>query len=248
MKTLIVLGVALFLITVGCKKDKESRPECRITGITAPVGEDYAFTYNAEGKLVSIAFDGKPAINITYNGNTIISLYVSGSYYNKTTYTVNNNGQVSHSRTEYNTAGTDWAERVFEYTGSQVAKETFIKDNGFKSIRTYQWNNGNLQKISFNNSNNSTQTLVYEYYTDKPFQAGDIQDWDRLMSGVEIFHSKNLVKKYTSTYQDNTATPPVPETEITDYSYEFDREGKIISMTSSTGGNKQTYQYLYECK
>jgi YD repeat-containing protein len=248
MKTLIVLSAMLFLITVGCKKDKENKPECRITSMTSPTGEDYVFTYNAEGKLVSTAMDGTSTINFTYNGNTVTSLYASGSYYNKTTYTINNNGQVSHSRTEYNTAGTNWAERAYEYTGAQVIKETLTKNGGFTSIRTYQWSNGNLQTMSINNNDNSWQTLTYEYYADKPYRTGDIQDWDRLMSGVEIFHSKNLLKKYTSTYQDNTTGTPIPVTEITNYSYEFDGDGKITSMTSSFGGNNQTYQYLYECK
>ncbi|HEX2847880.1 MAG TPA: hypothetical protein VHN59_15135 [Chitinophagaceae bacterium] len=247
MKTLIALSSAFFLITVGCKKDKENRPDCRIISMTSSTGEDYIFTYNAEGKLVSTAMDGTPTINFTYNGNTVTSLYVSGSYYNKTTYTISN-GQVSHSRTEYNTAGTNWTERVFEYTGSQVTKETMTKSGGFTSVRTYQWSNGNLQSISFNNSNNSSQTLVYEYYLDKSYQQGDILDWDRLMSGVEIFRSKNLLKKYTSTYQEDITGTPIPVTEITNYSYEFDRDGKITSMTSSYGGNSQTYQYQYECK
>ncbi|MBO9636249.1 MAG: hypothetical protein J7578_24315 [Chitinophagaceae bacterium] len=248
MKLLVVLGAALFLITIGCKKDKENRQECRITGMTSSTGEDYIFTYNAEGKIVSTAIDGTPSVKFTYTGNTVTSLYVSGTYYNKTTYTINSNGQVTHSRTEYNTAGTNWAERVYEYTGAQVTKETLTKNGGFTSTRTYQWNNGNLQTVSFSNNNNSWQTLAYEYYTDKPYQPGDILDWDRLMSGVEIFRSKNLVRKYTSTYQDNTATPPIPETEITNYSYEFDKDGKILSVTSSSGGSSQTYQYQYECK
>lgn len=247
MKSLVVLA-ALFLVAVGCKKDKENRPECRITSMTSPTGEDYVFTYNAEGKLVSVSMDGTSTINFTYNGNSVTSLYVSGSYYNKTTYTINSNGQVTHSRTEYNTAGTHWAESVFEYTGAQVSKETRTKNDGFTSIRTYQWNNGNLQTVSFSNNNNSWQKIAYEYYTDNPYQSGDILDWDRLMSGVEIFRSKNLLKKYTSTYQDNTTTPPIPETETINYSYAFDRDGKIVSMTSSTGGNNQTYEYQYECK
>ncbi|MGN6292534.1 MAG: hypothetical protein ACTHMV_07290 [Chitinophagaceae bacterium] len=248
MKTLIALIAALFLVTVGCKKDKENKPECRIISMTSSTGEDYVFTYNAEGKLVSTAMDGTSTINFTYSGNTVTSLYVSGSYYNKTTYTINSNGQVSHSRTEYNTAGTNWAERVFQYTGTQVTKETLTKNGGFTSVRTYQWSNGNLQSISINNSDNSTQALVYEYYLDKPYQQGDILDWDRLMSGVEIFRSKNLLKKYTSTYQENITGTPIPVTEITNYSYEFDRDGKITSMTSSYAGNNQTYQYQYECK
>ncbi len=248
MKTLIVLSATILLITVGCKKDKENKPECRIISMTSPTGEDYVFTYNAEGKLISTVMDGTSTINFTYNANTVTSLYISGAYYNKTTYTINNNGQVTHSRTEYNTAGTDWAERDFEYTGAQVTKETLTKNGGFISIRTYQWNSGNLMSVSYNNNNNTWQNIAYEYYTDKPYQPGDILGWDKLMSGVEIFHSKKLVKKYTSTYQDNTTGTPIPVTEITNYSYEFDNDGKITSMTSSSGSNSQTYQYLYECK
>ncbi|WP_300597677.1 DUF4595 domain-containing protein [Niabella sp.] len=238
-----------FLLTMaltGCSKDKraEQKPACRITSMTSP-DESYTFTYNAEGKLTATKSSGTMVTNFTYSGNTVTALTISGSYYNKTTYTINSTGQVTRARMEYNTAGTLWTEKTFEYNGALMAKETHTTKDGFTSVRSYQWSNGNLQRISFSNSDNSWQKIEYEYYPDQPYQDGDMHIWDKMSAGVEIYRSKNLVKKYTSTFADAGSTDPA--TEITNYSYAFDSDGKIRSMTASSGSYTQVYQYQHQC-
>lgn len=246
MKPLIVLCAVFFLVFTGCSKDNGSSPECRIVKITESGGNIDILSYDAEGRLLSINYDGS-VTSFTYRGDSIIRQGVW-----KTVYALNSNGLLAFERREYNSTGTQWETRRYEYDGVQLKKMTANSYSG-SFTRTYTWGgNGNLL-LEHTQGGTYSQDIQYEYYADQPYRLGDVQSWDLLESGVEMIRNKNLVKKVTSTFVDNSAsnpTPGVPETEVRNYSYLFSSDGKINSMTVSdqNNSNPSTYTYEYQCK
>lgn len=242
MKTLIFLSLIIFLIITGCKKTTEKKSECRIGKIITPFSTEI-FNYDTQGRILSVN-EGNSTVTFTYKEDSIIR---QGTW--KSVYALNANGLLAFERREYNSSGTQWERRTYEYDGMQIKKMTSNSYSG-NFVRTYIWNNGNLMSEHTLGANYS-QLIQYEYYTDKPYRTGDIHSWDLLENGVEFIHNKNLLKKYTSTYIDNSPTNPtpgVPETETANYSYAFDNDGKIKSITAIENNSEPTvYTYEYHC-
>lgn len=245
MKPLIVLCAVFFLALAGCSKDKGSEPECRIVKITEAGGNLEIFNYDTEGRLQSINYGGS-VTSFTYRGDSIIKQSVW-----KSVYALNSNGLLAFERREYNSTGTQWETRHYEYDGIQLKKMTANSYSG-NFTRTYTWSNGNLM-LEHTQGATYSQDIQYEYYMDKSYRLGDVQSWDLLENGVEMIRNKNLVKKVTSTYVDNSPsnpTPGVPETDVKSYSYLFGSDGKINSMTvtDQNNSNPSMYTYDYQCK
>lgn len=242
MKTFIFFSLTVFLFVAGCKKNTEKNAECRIAKISGPLSMGI-FSYDAQGRILSVN-NGTSNTSFTYVGDSIIK---QGTW--KSVYALNSNGLLAFERREYNSSGTQWERRTYEYDGMQIKKMTSNSYSG-NFIRTYIWSNGNLLSEQTLGATYS-QLVQYEYYTDKPYRTGDIHSWDLLENGVEFIRNKNLLKKYTSTYIDNSPTNPtpgVPETETANYSYAFDNDGKIKSITATENNSEPTvYTYEYHC-
>ncbi|MBS1738351.1 MAG: hypothetical protein JSS98_17350 [Bacteroidetes bacterium] len=240
MKTFIFWGLTVFLFAAGCKKNTEKNAECRIAKISGPLSMGI-FSYDAQGRILSVN-NGTSNTSFTYVGDSIIK---QGTW--KSVYALNSNGLLAFERREYNSSGTQWERRIYEYDGMQIKKMTSNSYSG-NFIRTYIWSNGNLLSEQTLGATYS-QLIQYEYYTDKTYRLGDKQSLDLLENGVEYIRNKNLVKKYISTYIDNSPsnpTPGIPEIETANYSYAFDSKGKIISMTASNENNSNPTVYTYE--
>ena len=243
MKRLSMIAMLAAVVFGACSKDKgsESKPSCLVTKITQPSGQEYLLSYNADGKLTTIQYPSSTT-QVTYSGNTIVALSTgSGGYYNKVTYTLNGNGLPSFIKTEYDATGTTWQTRAYEYQGTQVTKRKLIKSAGNNTETIYVWANDNLVTENITGPT-FTQKLEYEYYSDKPYQPGSNAE-----NVVIIERNKNLLKKRTSTFTSNG----VPEVEKTSFTYEFDKDGKILSMTEkddiNTGQTPYKYTYEYKC-
>ena len=239
MKTLNLLptvSVTLFTISffVACKKDKDAqnKPACRVITITpsSSPGDSYNVTYNTDGKPGTIS-SGNDVTAFAYSGNTAIATTnTSGAFSHKTVITFNSNGLASNVKTEYNLTGTNWNNSVYEYNGTELIKSTSTSSGGGSPYVTMlTWSNGNLVSAA---SGSSTTTL--DYYTDKPAQPGDYLYLSQLVSGYQIYKTKNLVKSLLS------------GSDITGFSYNFGSDGYITSVTVS-GSSPATYTYQYQC-
>ena len=245
--SLLILSVCISLY--GCKKDKVKEPGCRITKISeGATGSGYIINHDVNGRLQSVTYGNSTTVtNFSYSENKVAELSTGNNgYYNKSTHTLNSNGLVSHSKIEYDAAGTQWQTRDYVYIGTQLSKSTLIKSTGNNSTTNYNWNNGNLI-TSIRLGANFSQKIDYEYYQDKPYQLGDSHSWDLIIYGIEKIRSKNLLRKRISTYTENNTS----SVEIISYSYAFGSDGKIISLTETQENTSQppvTFTYTYQCK
>lgn len=235
MKT-IQLTTAITLITIitftGCKKDKDEakKPVCRIITITpAPSGSSFNISYNSDGKVNTVS-TGSDITTFAYSGNTIIGTTTnSGTFGSKKIITLGSNGLATNVKTEFNASGTDWSNDVYEYSGTELIKATNTSSSGgTPSVTTVTWNNGNLVSAA---SGSSVSTLDY---FDKPAQTGDYLQIAQLITGFQIYKTKNAIKSLLS------------GSTITNFDYSFDADGKITSMTAS-GGSNIIYSYQHQC-
>ncbi|MCL6523050.1 MAG: DUF4595 domain-containing protein [Thermoflavifilum sp.] len=240
MKTKIVLCALLFpafFLGIGCKKkDKElKKPDCRIITVSQSSGDSFYFTYNTDGKVQTIT-QGTLSTTFTYSGQTAIATTTdNGTFKYKKIITFNDNGLATNIKTEYNLSGTDWTNDALEYSGTQLVKYTSTSSNGGTPfVQTVTWTNGNPTTISTVSGGSSTYTL--EYYTDKLFQPGDYFHINYFIQGIQVIKAKNLIKSISS------------GSEITNFSYSFDSDGKISSLTVITGTGTKTYNYQYLCQ
>jgi len=265
MKFNIIFSFAILIFSVSCKKDAETKNQssCPIVKISTGTDMNNIFSYDESGRLESINYYGSSITNFSYTGNAIIAItenLINDNYYSKETYTIDGNGRVATIKTENNKIGSDWRLETYEYNGSQPIKRTLTKSSGNTSVCNYVWKDDNLTEAHYTIQNSSkqliaTQDITLEYYTDKPYQLGDGRSEDyRVYYGIEIIHPKNLTKKYQSTYTEYTQVdpnlPPTPASSIetSNYSYDFDSSGKIISVTVTNQDNHQSITtYEYEC-
>lgn len=233
--TQLATAVTLFsIITLGaCKKDKDEakKPDCRIITITpSPSGTSFNITYNSEGKVSTVS-SGNDVTTFAYSGNTIIgTTNTSGTFSSKKIITLGSNGLATNVKTEYNTSGTNWSNDLYEYSGTELIKATSTSSGGgTPSVSTLTWSNGNIVSVT---SGSSVSTL--DYFTDKPAQEGDYLYIAQLIGGFQIYKTKNAIKSLLS------------GSSITSFDYNFDSEGKIISLTAS-GSSNVTYSYQHQC-
>jgi hypothetical protein len=221
------LILALTGIYTSCKKNNDKKANCRIASlITNPGANVYTFLYNNESKLIRTAL-GNSVITYDYSGNTttIINLD-SGKFLNKSIVTNNADGLAINVRTESNSAGTDWNNTFYEYTGVELARSTFTSSAGGSAVTTYTWVNQNLVAAK-----TDTTTSTLEYYPDKPRQAGDFLSLIQTVQGYEIYRNKNLIKMFQGT----------------NLNYIFGADGKINSLEAASPASTAILDYQYQC-
>lgn len=226
-----------------CNKDddlpQKPEPGCRI--ITRSSGTDYYnFEYNEEGKLSTITNSENYTTNFTYSGDTIFAVKTKANTtdYEKSIIINNEAGYASYVRIESDKSGNNWLEINYLYDNdNQLLKTSRIYSGGTTFISTLQWENGNPKSINFI-SPNVSYTVNYEYYNDKLSQEGIGIQTQELTAGYKTISAHNLLK--SSAYPNDTIN----------YNYEFDSEGKVIMMASTSTIDSATtrtnFQYL--CK
>jgi uncharacterized protein with porin-like fold DUF4595 len=236
MKTNKLLPASVALITIilfaGCKKNNETRSDCKIVAVTSTNGSPNYLSYSTDGKLASDS-SGNSVTTFVYSDNTVTgTTNTSGAFSSKAIITLNANGLASNVRTEYNTAGTNWGNALYEYNGTEIVKVTNTSSSGgTPSITTITWSNGNPTSIS-----SGSAVSILDYYTDKPYQQGDYLYLAQLLEGYTIYRSKNLLKSI------------VTGSTLTTFTYSFDTDGNISMMTVSSGNTATTVLiYQYQC-
>jgi hypothetical protein len=232
MKKLFLMAVLITAVLASCKKDSTPQPICRIITITPSGGGTllYNLSYNSDGKLSTSSY-GSNTTTFSYVGNTIIETTTNGGAFgSKKTVTLNANGLASNVKTENNVAGTVWDNTVYEYSGTELIKSTNTNSAGDPAgISTFTWSGGNMVSITSGSS-----TSAISYYTDKPSQTGDYLSVLQLLFGFDLYRVKNAIKSSVS------------GSSTTSYSYTFDTDGKITSV-SVTGNSTTTLTYQYQC-
>lgn len=215
MKHLFIISSFFTLTLTACKKDKDAlaKPKYRISKITNELSQAVTITYDARGRYQTInnQIDNITISNV-YDGSTIVSSFTnksSGKTERKNTYNINSNGMAVSARTDYYDqfgVVTSSISSVREYDGTKLLK--LIAPN---LTATYVWNDGNL----ISETGGTTIVVTYDYYTDKPWQQGDVLGMGSVMQlGIDItmvIKNKNLMKG-------NGAVQ---------YSYDFDAQGRI---------------------
>jgi hypothetical protein len=111
----------------------------------------------------------------------------------------------------------------------------FYESNGVTGNTTYTYVSGNLDKVTVESSNTSNITTVsFTYYPDKP----NVFDNDVFGESFRGVGSKNLVKSRTVESNGVTGT--------TEYSYDFDLQGRVVKVRTTINGNPQpdvSYSY-----
>jgi hypothetical protein len=219
-----------FVIVTGfsaCKKDKDKKPDCRISAFTV-AGQAYNVLYNGNGKLISVV-SSSFSQTYDYSGNTtVVTSLNAGAFSSKVIITNNAAGLAINVRTESNSSGTEWTNEAYEYNGDELAKQTSTRSGDTsRGIITYTWFNHNMivQRTA------STVT-VWDYDASAPRQKGDYLDFFQFLSGYEYLRTRNIIKSIGN----STLT------------YGFDIEGNISSVSvGSTGGTPASINYQYEC-
>ncbi|HEX7756259.1 MAG TPA: hypothetical protein VF421_12990 [Niabella sp.] len=241
MKHLLILSLALLLFAAGCKKDRNEKTAqtsaCRISRLVAPDGKEIKITYNADGSYQAIDNEqNDEVLTPIYSSGSVVITTVSestGKVTRKTTVLLNSSGMAYGVKYEYyNSAGTITGTNnyVYEYNGTELAKSTASYFNGTtttNTTETFGWTDGNLTSTVTN-----TGVSIYEYYTGKPAQLGDVLSISSVMlNGFDInliIKNKNLLKSLSGT----------------EVGYTFDTEGRI--NTISYNGELQ-FNIEYEC-
>lgn len=220
----------------GCKKDKdkENKPTCRIITVTpTPAADAINISYNSDGKVSSV-INGTTVSTTAYSGNTAINTTMTGSVFNsKRIITMNAAGLATNVRTEFDehVPATSWTNLAFEYSGEELLKSTSTSSTGgVPSIILYTWSNHNMTAAG---TGPSGATL--DYYTDKNRQEGDYLLLSQAVQGYEIYRSKNLIKSV------------LEGSNITSFEYTFDSDGKISSVTATSGATVTVLNYQYQC-
>lgn len=235
MKQFIIF-IAALLIIGGCKKDNDEKtvqkPRCRMSKLVTANGKEINITYNADGRYQKVDNgEVNQILTSVYGSSSIVVTYTDKStskVSGKSTILLNSVGMAYGNKNEsYNSSGavTHTINNVYEYNGTQLAK--IISSNSTSTAATtYNWADGNL--IS---STSTSGVEISEYYTDKPIQQGDAPSVIYLTGGVDIsliIKNKNLTKSSGNN----------------EYSYTFDSEGKINSLSRN---GSLMYNIEYEC-
>ena len=234
MKTLrklisLTLVFAFASILVQCKKDNEKKPSCHlITVTTSPNGIPLHLTYNADGKLSRVTSTNS-VITYEYSAGSVTIVTInSGIFQSKTIATLNIDGLATNVRTENDSSGNSWSNTFYEYNGQELSKSTFTTSAGGQAVvSTYTWANQNLILLS-----TDATSQVFGYYSNKLRQTGDYLLLVQQLQGYEIYRNKNLFKSL----------------DAVTLNYEFGTDGRINSLSVTSGATENFVIYEYQCE
>ena len=235
-KTVFIITIVTSLLLAGCGKHSSTpkKTNCLINNISVE-GTSYVINYNADGKIKTIANSDNYILNYTYTGNTIMIIEThSGTFLDKFTIQLNNSGLPISYFAEPDQSGINWTKYDYEYNGSALSKETMTDASGNIKIVNFTFDGSNIV-LGDNGS-------AFDYYTDKRQQPGDYLGYSQLLGAGDrfvfnCFMNKNLMKSF----RDETG-------ETATFTYDFDSDGKITSMTIFNGSSSTQVQYQYQCK
>ena|SRR5690349_14705047 len=238
MKKILFILMATTLFLMSCKKDSSNtlppgaNTPIRVKTSVSPY-ESWTYSYNNAGRVIE-RLSGVSRITDEYSsGKVIQKVFTLGGMLTDTrTFTLDANGLITQKT---NTEDPAYLETILYNNDRQMVK-TIAQGSGYSEVDEYFYSNGNLDSSRISHDGAWTVSFRYTYYTDKP-NVMDHENFGEVYYGKG---SKNLYKTYQSVYPDGTIT------EITNVSYEFDAQGRIVKRISQKGGNTGFINYTYE--
>jgi len=240
LKTAVIISGVLFF--TACSKDdsiknilkeetagqaaQKGKPISQLTRIkTRTLGLNITtFTYDASGRATG--YTGSSFL--TYDYPDASHVIETPQWSPVTNYDLNNKG-LAVKATDGNSSN------IFTYNAKKQVESDFYESNGVTGNITYIYVNGNLDKMTIESSNTSAITTAsFTYYLDKP----NVLDNDVFGESFRGAGSKNLVKSRTAESNGVTGT--------TDYSYDFDLQGRVVKVRTAVNGTPQadvSYSY-----
>ena len=225
---LVFLVFATTGIFTACKKSNDQKKACKILDASINGGSDIFISYNNDGRISQASVGIRSIYTFSYKGDTVIVLNTdSGVFQSRTIYANNSAGLATWQRTEYDKEGTNWNVVKYEYNGEELSKATSTNSSGGSpTVNTYTWFDHNMvSQVSGSN------TILYDYYTDKPIQSGDYFSFTQLIQGAEMIRNKNLIKSVTGST----------------LNYAFDSDGNISSLEIVGANSVSVLNYNYQC-
>jgi hypothetical protein len=236
-KTILLIALCGATIFPGCHKsshDASSTTKCKITGIhVAGHGwsSDYIIAYDNAGRPTALQFSqngGGYTANFAY-GDHLIVVTTTGTSNTIDSVFLNANGDIDHLIVRNGSSNT--ITDVFTYDSKHQLSKS-VEQGGADVTTLYQYSNGDMVEADL-----PGEKFIYSYYTDKPAAVGDpmvLTQW--LQFGALFQRSAHLTK--TQSVGSNVET----------FTYTFDAEGKIASVTEADGSvDSTTFTYTYEC-
>lgn len=241
MKNLWLIAFALLTLSVACKKSEDEKPSgggsstssCLVNKITDGSGGTDQYYYDSQDrvtKVVSTDSSGSKDQTYTYSGNLVTVDDGNGStikYYlnnkglaDSAVYTLSVLGEI-RMQNEYNSVGQPVKSTVFgQFFGTEI-----------NQISYYELTNGNITKIRVVQDTAQSVTNM-TYYTDKTNHAKRTEE----LSGF-MYTSPNLIKSVTDS-----------DGNITNYTYEYDSNGKHTKQTYDDGIEVVSSVFDWLCK
>lgn len=193
------------------------------------------YSYNAQGRTVKEeSLNGSkteyeyPAgiVNEKYydNGGVLQSAYINELNPDGTRFRVTQPGNPIYE------------ELCFFNADKTLAKSITKVSANSTQVIDYFYSNGNCDSTRFSNNGNWNLTVKYTYYTDKLNGLSYDNFGYGILYGKD---SKNLTKSEVYTYPDGSTNTP------SNYSYEFDAQGRVSKETSTKGNNIGITIYTY---
>lgn len=229
--------VLLLLVFLSCSRNNTpAGKNCRVISETINDGTTVIklkYEYNSDGKLSRSLRTGgyDDTVTYSYSGNKIFREGASGGPHSFDTSTVNDAGFLLHGQ-----SGTHTTDCVYDANGQLVSYSQRWGSNP-PQTSTYVFTNGDY--TSSLGSDGSTDTLSYDL--SKPASNVEEGELYRLTYGVYTIKSKHLLlsEKQVS----NTGTF------IANYSYQFDGNGNVSTITIKNANNATTtISFIYACQ
>lgn len=212
--------------------------QCRIVQMVSGEGDSLRFLYDSTGKVQSVTETGGYVTSFDYRNNIVVATETKNdSIAYKRLITLGRDGMMINLFEEsYEGGSPRWTYRSYTYSDGALSGTTTVNSGRATPLQTtLTWSQGNF--IAEKGSNGAGD-VRFDYYTDKPAQPGGywyINVLPVLGMPDRLYRNKNLLKsiRYGKS--------------ITNISYEFNKDGRIVSMSKADGHTK-IWRYKHECK
>jgi hypothetical protein len=220
----LIALVVILASTAGCKKAVTGTPMAAshlVKSMTTNLNgtlSSASYTYNSQGKVVSVQYSSTFHYSVSYGADTINYLFYDSaatSPSGSVTYTLNSAGY----------AITDNQGDIFSYDAN--GEKTWSREPGYDSA-SWTWSNGNTIV------QNDTMYGVITQYINSYLTTLNTLNFGEPFLGKYV---KNLVNTQTVISAGSSQTFT--------YSYQFDSEGRVTQLTKSGNGYLELDTYTY---
>jgi hypothetical protein len=194
---------------------------------------NFAYTYNADGKLSGSVFNGSNpyTVSYSYSGNTIYRAVSAGVNSSVDTITLNNAGLMISDK-EVTPQGVTTTICVYD-ASNELQTFSQQSDTLPPVVTTYSFMLGDAVTI---NNGISLQSITYDI--DRPAVTGNFEQYSQLLY-LGAMYSKS---QHLATLIQTTGNPDHS------FSYVYNASGNIASFTQSDGTHATTISYTYDCQ